>query len=182
MICILASINQNSRTLNIFTILFLLTSFSNKFVKSNSDGQCCRKRIECYECDSRFDPRCGDPFNLTRDTGSLIYCDDLCVKLKHKFGNQFYYIRSCADTFKKLYIKKTDVCYSTRIKEGGNLCFCDHELCNSANANGLKSVINLFKKDNFKNFNSFYLISSKFLIKYFCIFFSILFQLFSPRP
>lgn len=96
-----------------------------------SDEHCCRKRIECFECDSRFDPRCGDTFNLTRETGKLIFCDDLCVKLKHKFGNQFYYIRSCADTFKKIYIKKTEVCYTTRLKDNGNLCFCDEDLCNS---------------------------------------------------
>ena len=94
------------------------------------DEHCCRKRIECFECDSRFDPRCGDTFNLTRETGTLIYCDDLCVKLKHKFGNQYYYIRSCADTFKKIYIKKTEVCYTTRTKDSGNLCFCDEDLCN----------------------------------------------------
>lgn len=109
-------------------------------IDANSDGQCCRKRIECFECDSRFDPRCGDPFNLTRETGTLIYCDDLCVKLKHKFGSQFYYIRSCADTFKKIYIKKTDVCYTTRTKDGGNLCFCDQELCNTAAPSSLHSI------------------------------------------
>ncbi|RNA09304.1 quiver isoform X1 [Brachionus plicatilis] len=111
----------------LFLVFFLIN-----YVSSNADGQCCRRRIECFECDSRFDPRCGDNFNLTRDTGTLIYCDDLCIKLKHRFGNQFYYIRSCADQFKKIYIKKTSVCYSTRTNDGGHLCFCDHDLCNNA--------------------------------------------------
>lgn len=120
----------------LFLVFFLFNLAS-----SNADGQCCRRRIECYECDSRFDPRCGDQFNLTRDTGTLIYCDDLCIKLKHKFGNQFYYIRSCADQFKKIYIKKTSVCYSTRINDGANLCFCDQDLCN--NAHSLRLDFNL---------------------------------------
>lgn len=96
------------------------------------DEHCCRKRIECYECDSRFDPRCGDTFNLTRDTGTIIFCNDLCVKLKHKHLNQYFYIRTCADTFKKIQIKKTEVCYTTRSKEIGYLCFCDEDLCNAA--------------------------------------------------
>jgi hypothetical protein len=96
------------------------------------DEHCCRKRIECFECDSRFDARCGDTFNLTRETGTLIHCNDLCVKLKHRYGNQYYYVRSCADTFKKVYIKKTEVCYTTRDKNGGYLCFCDEDLCNEA--------------------------------------------------
>ena len=99
---------------------------------ANSDGQCCRKRIQCYECDSRYEPRCGEPFNLTQSSGLVIGCDDLCVKLKHKFNGNFFYIRSCADQFKRIHIKKTDVCYSTRLKDGGNLCFCDQEFCNHA--------------------------------------------------
>lgn len=113
-----------------FNNIVSLSQFS--FVLAElGDEHCCRKRIECFECDSRFDPRCGDTFNLTRETATVIFCDDLCVKLKHKFGNQYYFIRSCADTFKKIYIKKTEVCYTTRTKDDGHLCFCDEDLCNS---------------------------------------------------
>lgn len=123
-------------------ILFLLFIFYNlQSVDSNSDGQCCRKRIQCFECDSRYDARCGEPFNLTSSSGMMIYCDDLCVKLKHKFNGQFYYIRSCADQFKRILIKKTDVCYANRLKDGSNLCFCDQEYCNGA----ISIRYNLFK-------------------------------------
>lgn len=115
-------------------INFLALIISLTPVLANSDGQCCRKRIECFECDSRFDARCGEPFNMTRENGNFIQCDDLCVKLRHKFGNQFYYIRSCADQFKNILIKKTDVCYTTRKKDGSNLCFCDQERCNDSNS------------------------------------------------
>ena len=102
-------------------------------VKASSDDQCCRKRIECFECDSRFNPGCGDSFNQTRENGNFIYCNDLCVKLRHKYENTFYYIRSCADQFKNILIKKTEVCYSTRKKDGSYLCFCNHDRCNHTN-------------------------------------------------
>ena len=59
--------------------------------------------------------------------------NDLCVKLRHKYENTFYYIRSCADQFKNILIKKTEVCYSTRKKDGSYLCFCGHDRCNSQN-------------------------------------------------
>jgi hypothetical protein len=114
------------------TLLILVTSLLSVKAASNSDTQCCRKRIECFECDSRFDSRCGDSFNLTRETGMIVPCDDYCVKLKHKYGNRYYYVRTCAETLKRIYIKKTDVCYTTRTNDGGHLCFCDQELCNSA--------------------------------------------------
>jgi hypothetical protein len=134
----------------------LLTVSSSEGNSDHADGGCCRRPVECFECDSRFDSRCGDPFNLTRETGTkpplcfefqainltvmiffyllgpVKYCNDLCFKLKHKVGDKYYYIRSCADTLKKLYIKKTDVCYLTRSKDDGHLCFCDQELCNDA--------------------------------------------------
>jgi hypothetical protein len=115
-----------------FTIFLVLVCLLGDPVNANSDGQCCRKRIQCYECDSRYDARCGEPFNLTTSSGMMIYCDELCVKLKHKFNGQFYYIRSCADQFKRMMIKKTDVCYANRLKDGSNLCFCDQEYCNGA--------------------------------------------------
>lgn len=36
------------------------------------------------------------------------------------------------DTLKKIYIKKTEVCYSSRSRSGGHLCFCEQDLCNTA--------------------------------------------------
>lgn len=110
--------------------LILLIVLQQSNVSTSSDDQCCRKRIECFECDSRFNPGCNDPFNQTRESGNLIYCNDLCVKLRHKYENTYYYIRSCADQFKNILIKKTEVCYSTRKKDGSYLCFCGHDRCN----------------------------------------------------
>ncbi len=39
-------------------MLLLILQFNEK-IMANSDSQCCRKQIQCYECDSRFDNRCG---------------------------------------------------------------------------------------------------------------------------
>jgi len=114
------------------TFILLIMTLLASNVTSSLDDQCCRKRIECFECDSRFNPGCNDAFNQTRENGNFVYCNDLCVKLRHKYENTFYYIRSCADQFKNVLIKKTEVCYSTRKKDGSYLCFCGHDRCNQA--------------------------------------------------
>jgi hypothetical protein len=119
------------------TFLFIYIWFSLTSMRCNSDSQCCRKKIACFECDSRYDSRCGDSFNLTRETGMIVMCDDFCVKLKHVHENKYHYLRTCADTLKEIYIKKTEVCYTTRSHSAGSLCFCEQELCNRAEKNTL---------------------------------------------
>ena len=99
---------------------------------ANSDSNCCRKKVYCYECDSRFEPRCGDTFNLTRDSSKVVVCDDYCVKLKHVHENKYHFLRTCANSLKSVYIKKTEVCYATRSTDKGSLCFCEQDLCNSS--------------------------------------------------
>lgn len=126
---------------SIFLTLILISVCS---VLGNPDTQCCRKKIYCYECDSRNDPRCGDSFNLTRDTGVLVPCNDFCVKLKHIYENKYHYLRTCADTLKEIYIKKTEVCYTTRSHDKGSLCFCEQDLCNSADQNGFKLSVLIY--------------------------------------
>lgn len=127
-------------------MLLLILIASSHLVSSNPDSQCCRKKIECFECDSRYDARCEDGF-VRNITDSFIHCDDLCVKLKHVVNQKTYYIRTCADTIKNIQIKKTDVCYTS--KEGGFLCFCDQDRCNHAAplhhraANLIKSLVSL---------------------------------------
>lgn len=93
--------------------------------------QCCKK-FDCYECDSRFEPGCGESFNLTRDTGNIVPCGEYCVKLKLFHEKDYYYLRTCSSTLKDVYIKKTHVCYSTMTSDEGSLCFCEEDLCNRA--------------------------------------------------
>jgi hypothetical protein len=116
-----------------FLVIFLLL-FS---IVNCSDQQCCKKKKNCYNCDSRVDDKCGDSFNSTGVTTEG--CEDFCAKIKYKYGSSFYYIRTCAENLKKISIKKTEVCYSARAKTDGNLCFCDGDLCNSANTPSVES-------------------------------------------
>jgi hypothetical protein len=141
-----------------FTILIYFSILKSLLVEANSDhdGGCCRRAIACFDCDSRFDPRCGDTFNMTSENGPIKMCNDLCYKLKHKVGDKYYYIRSCADTLKKIYIKKTDVCYLTRTKDSGNLCFCDTEHCNSANNNKNNFFTFYMRLNDHHNRHTFY--------------------------
>ena len=119
-------LNKNNKTL-ITGLLFLI----NLIVSIATNEQCCKK-FECFECDSRFEPRCGESFNLTRETGHTVECTEFCIKLKHFYNNDYHYLRTCSSTIKNIFIKKTQVCYTTMSKDDGNLCFCDDDLCNRA--------------------------------------------------
>ncbi len=112
--------------------------------------QCCKK-IECFECDSRFDSRCGESFNLTRETGKTIECTEFCVKLKHFYNEGYHYMRTCSSTIKDIFIKKTQVCYTTMSKDDGNLCFCEEDLCNRAISSKISSnfFVYFFPRFNF---------------------------------
>lgn len=120
-------------------------------------SEACCKKFNCFECDSRYDPRCGESFNLTRETGVTIPCNDFCVKLKHFFGNDYHYVRTCSSTIKEIYIKKTHVCYTTMTKDDGSLCFCDEDLCNTATSS------NFYEFSNFPQRNILILIILKVL-------------------
>lgn len=113
---------------NLIALLFLLLI---SIVNANDDKGCCRKRINCYICDSRVDEKCAH-VNKTTEGLTVQGCDDYCAKVQYKYGSTFYYIRMCADSFKDITIKKTNVCYPTRAKTGGYLCFCETDLCNHA--------------------------------------------------
>ena len=52
--------------------------------------------IDCFECDSSLDPRCGDPFNYTltiQDMPPLEKCEGCCVKLVQNLGTPAKKIR-----------------------------------------------------------------------------------------
>ena len=44
----------------------------------------------CYDCDSRFDPYCADPFNKTlppENKPAIRMCRGCCIKFLHKIPN-----------------------------------------------------------------------------------------------
>ena len=150
-------IHFNAANKQLIYACYALLVISTLAVTANSDSQCCRKKIACFECDSRYDPRCGDSFNLTRDTGMVVMCDDYCVKLKHIHENKLHYLRTCADTLKEIYIKKTEVCYTTRSQLSGSLCFCEQDLCNRGSSMASYFSISLENNIKFGLMTSFYL-------------------------
>ncbi len=110
------------------TLIFII---SLTVTNVQCDVNCCKK-FECFECDSRYDSRCGEGFNLTKENAVTIPCTDYCVKLKHWYNKEYHYVRTCSTTIKEIYMKKTHVCYTTMTKDDGNLCFCDEDLCNNS--------------------------------------------------
>ena len=121
---------RNKSLFSIVKNFFLVTSFFQIIALAD---QCCKK-FECFECDSRFESGCGESFNLTRDTGNAVPCNEYCVKLKLFHEKEYYYLRTCSSTLKDVFIKKTQVCYSTMTSDEGSLCFCEDDLCNRASS------------------------------------------------
>ena len=53
--------------------------------------------IDCFECHSAEDARCGDPFNYTltiEDMPPLARCEGCCVKLVQNIGTSYRSVRS----------------------------------------------------------------------------------------
>ena len=55
--------------------------------------------IDCFECHSAEDARCGDPFNYTltiEDMPPLARCEGCCVKLVQNIGTSYRSVRSAS--------------------------------------------------------------------------------------
>ena len=78
------------------------------------------------------------------ETNAIVNCHDYCVKLRHTYEGVIYYLRTCADTLKKIHIKKTEVCYASRSKTGGHLCFCEQDLCNKSQSSIVTDKKNIY--------------------------------------
>jgi len=101
---------------------------------SNTDGadECRTQRLLCYDCDSRYDPYCGDPFNRSlpqelRPPAKV--CHGCCVKFVHKFPDSEWVQRSCTENIIINYFMVDHVCMNEG-KGHGQMCFCEHNLCN----------------------------------------------------
>ncbi|XP_056640242.1 uncharacterized protein LOC130447450 [Diorhabda sublineata] len=130
--------------------------------------------LQCYDCNSEYDPRCGDPFNPY--TIGVINCTDrntpehlidpfdpdiklkptLCRKIVQRVEGRTRVIRGCGyikdshddrECFRRTGTKNVDVTH----------CSCTKSLCNAANSLLHPSmiifvlpVLNIISKGNFR--------------------------------
>ena len=109
------------------------------------------KEIDCFDCNSNEDPRCGDPFVFrahTRDMPPTKQCDGCCVKLVQHRGTgpdpppspggltDKYSVsayesvrRTCTDEIDINLFMVDHVCMTEGGGEG-HMCFCEENGCN----------------------------------------------------
>lgn len=121
-------------------VFIVLSVFCSQWTKAEPINFC-RDPVNCFECDSRYDKNCDDPYNVTQ--GRTVKCNGKCIKVKHLYhpnGNRdlpgtYYTTRTCLseEAKKNIEIRYTvDVCYTTMGLNDGNFCLCDGSFCNQA--------------------------------------------------
>lgn len=94
-------------------------------------------KFVCYQCDSRVDDYCGDPFKPQR-ANRTVECSDYCVKFFHFDGtstNDTFIRRGCLTDYFLYRLSKIDVCYRHTTGSNftiGRFCMCAKEMCNRA--------------------------------------------------
>ncbi|CAF1678087.1 unnamed protein product [Rotaria magnacalcarata] len=96
---------------------------------------CSMARFVCYQCDSRVDDGCGDPFKM-HQVNRTVECADYCVKFFHSEGtsaNSTFVRRGCLHDYALYRLSKIDVCYRHAAGanfSNGRFCMCGKEMCN----------------------------------------------------
>ena len=109
---------------------------------------CSMAKFVCYQCDSRVDDYCGDPFKIS-SANRTVECADYCVKFFHFDGptsNDTFIRRGCLNDYFLHRLSKIDVCYRHATGTNfslGRFCMCAKEMCNRAASNEPFSIIYL---------------------------------------
>ncbi|CAF4706793.1 unnamed protein product [Rotaria sp. Silwood1] len=109
---------------------------------------CSVAKFVCYQCDSRVDDYCGDPFKM-HHANRTVECADYCVKFFHFDGtstNDTFIRRGCLNDYSLYRLSKIDVCYRHATSTNfsiGRFCMCAKEMCNqgSIEENSLYFII-----------------------------------------
>ncbi|CAF0802206.1 unnamed protein product [Didymodactylos carnosus] len=96
---------------------------------------CTISKFLCYQCDSRTDDYCRDPFDM-RQANRTLECADYCVKFLH-YDNLtdggVFVRRGCVNDYLLYRLSKIDVCYKHTHSSAftqGRFCMCAKEMCN----------------------------------------------------
>lgn len=98
---------------------------------------CSMAKFVCYQCDSRVDDYCGDPFKI-QQANRTVECVDYCVKFSHydpSSAQDVYIRRGCLTDYLLHRLSKIDVCYRHAAATNlslGRFCMCAKEMCNRA--------------------------------------------------
>ncbi|CAF0915307.1 unnamed protein product [Didymodactylos carnosus] len=123
---------MSSSSLKIYlSFLFNIRSVLISFAKET----CTISKFLCYQCDSRTDDYCRDPFDMRRANRTL-ECADYCVKFLHydnMTNNGVFIRRGCVNDYLLYRLSKIDVCYKHTTSSTfaqGRFCMCAKEMCN----------------------------------------------------
>ncbi|XP_040571011.1 UPAR/Ly6 domain-containing protein qvr isoform X2 [Lepeophtheirus salmonis] len=111
-----------------------LLLFGILFTKVESVAECMSgNSVKCFECNSREDFRCNDPFNWT--TLPLVEdCTGCCVKMVQDIGTGSASLkRTCTTKIRINFFMVGHVCMSES-NNRGHMCFCEADLCNGGDS------------------------------------------------
>ncbi|XP_040571009.1 UPAR/Ly6 domain-containing protein qvr isoform X1 [Lepeophtheirus salmonis] len=107
-----------------------LLLFGILFTKVESVAECMSgNSVKCFECNSREDFRCNDPFNWT--TLPLVEdCTGCCVKMVQDIGTEKEFVRRTCTNYIEINLFIVDhVCMKEK-RGKGKACYCETNECN----------------------------------------------------
>eukprot|EP00096_Caligus_rogercresseyi_P012385 TRINITY_DN5164_c0_g1_i2.p1 TRINITY_DN5164_c0_g1~~TRINITY_DN5164_c0_g1_i2.p1 ORF type:complete len:151 (-),score=27.08 TRINITY_DN5164_c0_g1_i2:838-1290(-) len=119
-------------TLAFGSLAAVLLTLGALFRTAESVAECMSgNSVKCFECNSREDFRCNDPFNWTT-LPPVEDCTGCCVKMVQEIGTQSAILkRTCTTHIRINFFMVGHVCMSES-NNRGHMCFCEADLCNGA--------------------------------------------------